>query len=554
MILFTRRFFSSSRLFTASLLFSAILPLAASADDKPPQEPVAPPAAVILYSEIPAPHDYREISGLSRFARMPYRNRWADIDARDVLTEISRFKGLPASPALRDVWRDVLLSDFSGLKFRDAQQQTDLMAARLRLLNAMGYFDEAVRLYQQANVKKPVAASLAAEGVNALALTGSADGACLEVVMAAKELKGDLWKQNDALCSLYFGDTAYADTLYKEVSGTAGSGFRTVYKLLKKNGENTIQVDIPPLWRTLLLARGAKIPASSLKSANAETLASIAANTRIPVGLRLEAANRAANKGAVSTDTLRALYEMRYPSDTGLQGAIATAKANGNQAHALNYAAARFTFEGNMRAGIVKNAMYKMSPVTNVKNHPFTWIVDKLTLQIDKLGWFAPEGYSLMTLTNRTNSANMYYKVGKLEKTPFAIVHALISGEVWSPEARELWEKGMRARYKDKADSKINDFVALAQAYDLEEKLQLNGPPRKEQDLSVKRSSVLYPSTRAGGKGLTLIAALNLLSKENKLSTVQTAEFIDIINVMTKQGLFGERKKITLEFLIQNML
>lgn len=549
MILPVFRFLSTSRLLTASLLFSICFPHIAAAKDESPSS-----SNTVLYTEAPANIDYRSVTGLSRFARMAYRNRWAEIDVRDLLAELTKFKTAASSPALRDAWHDMMLSDFDGLKVGNAQQQTDLMVARLRILNQLGYFDEAVRLYQLAATKKPVASALALEGVNSLALSGSADGACLEISMAAKYLSNPEWKQSEALCSVYFGEEARADELYNEVSEQAGSGFRTVYKLLKKKGGKAIQVNIPPLWRTLLLAQGATIPGNALNSADPETLASIASSTNVPVSVRLAAATKASNFGTVGSDRMRALYEMQYPEDNGLQGIIATASAGGAQSHSAYYAAARFTFEGNSRATIVKNGMYKVSPITNVRNHTYNWIVDKLTLQVEKLGWFAPQGYSLMTLTNRTASANMYYDVGKLGNTRFALIHALTKGEPWSAEGKAAWEQGMKQYYKAKADSKINDFMALANAYDLEEKLQLNGPPAEKQNLSVDRSSVLYPSTRAGGKGLTLAAALNVLGREPKLISVQTPEFIDIIDVMTKQGLFGERKKITLEFLIQNML
>ena len=540
--------FSPFRLLTALLLFSICFPHDAAAKEK------SPPSTDVLYTEIPANIDYRDVTGLSRFSRMAYRNRWTEIDARDVLAELANFKNVSSSPAIRDAWRDMMLSDFNGLEFREPKHQTDLMVTRLRILNQLGYFDEAVRLYQVAATRKPVASDLALQGVESLALSGSADGACLEVTMASKTLSSAEWKQNEALCSVYFGDEARGDELYKEVSEQAGSGFRTVYKLLKKKGGKAIQVDIPALWRTLLLAQGASIPSAALKSADAETLASIAANERVPVSIRVAAMERGANKGVIGADRVRGLYETLYKEDNGLAGITETAKASGNQANAANYAAARFMFEPMARSTIVKNAMYKVSPITGIRNHAYAWIVDKLTLHIDKMGAFAPQGFSLMTLTNRTASANMYYNVGKLSNTRFALVHALGAGEPWPQEARDSWQSGMKKYYNAKADAKINDFMALANAYDLEEKLQLNGPPKKEQNLRIDRNSVLYKSTRAGGKGLTLAAALNILGRNQKLNAVQAPEFIDIIDVMTKQGLFTERKKITLEFLIQNML
>jgi hypothetical protein len=507
-----------------------------------------------MYQDGPSSADYREVSGLSRFARLPYRNRWSGINVDDVLQQMAEFKTAPASPALRDVWRDVALSDFEGLEIDNAKQQTDLMSERIRILNGLGYFDEAVRLYQQAAQEKPIPAELALQGVDSLALSGSADGVCLEVSMAAKTLDSDEWQQNEALCDVYFGEQKKADAIYKNVSDKAGDGFRTVYKLLTSHSTSVIQPNIPPLWRTLLLAQGATVSSDSLKNATAETLSSLAVNKKVPLDLRLSAASRAATAGTIGADRLRSLYESKYPESKNVDGLVAIATAGGDQPSVDYYTAARFTFQFNQRGTIVKNGMHKASPITSVKNQVYNWIIDKLTLHVDGLGWFAPEGFSLMTLVNRVQSANMYYDSGHLENTRFAIVHALVQGDPWPEEMRKKWEAGMHEYYKDNADTKINDDLALASAYDLEQKLQLLDAPAKEQDLRISRDSVLYESTKYGGKGLTLITALNLLGQEKKLSAVQTTEFVDIIDVLTKQGLFGERKKITLEFLIQSML
>src|SRR5690606_35472543 len=252
-----------------------------------------------------------------------------------------------------------------------------------------GYFDEAVRLYVEATQKKPIPEMVAQQGVEAMALAGSADGACLEVLMAAQHLKNETWLQNAALCSVYFGQQDEAKNYYEQVSKEAGSGFRAVYKMLRDNNMQTIQPGIPPLWRTLMLAKGASLSASSLTKADAMTLASIAASRKVPLGTRLVAAGRAADAGTIHIERLRKLYERKHRTDAGVGDILQKIEAGEPLPQSDYYAAARFTFEGNARAKVVQHAIENLRPRTNVKSHVYGWIVDKLTLQPDRIKWFA---------------------------------------------------------------------------------------------------------------------------------------------------------------------
>jgi len=499
------------------------------------------------YQAKPAHTDYRSVSTLNDFTRMVYRDRWSNIDADYVLEQFSKFKLPPNSPAMRDIWRDVLLGDFNGLNFSNDTQQTMLMAERIRLLNRLGFFDEAVRLYQKAAEHKPIPEPIVVQGVEAMALAGSADGACLEVYMATKYLAGEDWNKDAALCAAYFGDKKLAENLYGQVKAT--DAFDTVYKMLGSSGGKAIHVGIPALWRTLLLAQGATVTPQALEKADATTLGALAVNPHVPLGTRLSAANRAGNLGTIGFERLRTLYEAKHPSETGIEGLVASAKAGQVMPPSDYYAAARFTFEGNERATIVKNAMHALHPITNIKSQVYGWIVDKLTLQVTKLGWFAPEGFAAMATTNRIASAEMYYEAGNLGHSPLALVNALLQGKPWTADQDKAWEDAMHSIYKDKADAKIDMMMRVAKAYDQENKLGLQ--TTKNQGRS---QSVLQNSIRNGGRGLTLVTALNLLSEKTKLKDLSTDQFVDIVTNMSQEGLFGERKKITLEFLIQSVL
>lgn len=497
--------------------------------------------------------DYRSVTTLNEFTLLVYRERWKNIDYDDVIAQLNQFSGAANSPALRETWRDILLGDFEGLKIRSGEQQNTLMAKRIELLNKLGFFHEAARLYNEASTFTPIPEIIAKQGVMALSLSGSSDGACLEIYMASNHLKSEEWKKDKALCAVYFGEKELAKTLYNEVKENAGSGFKAVYQMLNRKDNKAINVNIPPLWRTLLLSQGATVTSQVVNQADAMTLASLALHKKVPLPIRLTSANRAADLGALDSDRLRKLYEEKHPANSGLDRIITDAKAGKVLPQADYYAAARFTFSGQDRAIIVKNALNNIHPVTNIKSHIYSWIVDKLTLQVKTLGWFAPEGYAILASTNRLPSATLFFNQGELQKTRFAIINALLQGNPWPQAQQDMWKDAMRKFYKDKAEERLQEAMKLAAAYDVENKLILDvdsGTTKK----TVKKTSVLRDSVRNGGRGLTLVSALNLVAKTPIIKNIPTEQFIDIIDVMAKQGLFRERKKLTLEFFVQSML
>jgi hypothetical protein len=496
------------------------------------------------------------ITTVPEYERYDSANRWSTVRAADLLVELKKFKGIGGSPAMRNIWRDVLLSDFSGLKASGPAEQTALMAERLRILNRLGFFDEAVRLYQQAAMKRPIPEKIAIEAINAMALSGSADGACLETMMAAKNLKGKNWSQDAALCARYFGQDERAASIYDTIAKDSGSGFRAVYKALGSKGGGVVQADIPALWRTLLLANGATVTSQSLRKADPMVFASLAESVHVPLNMRLVAASRAADAGTVGFDRLRKLYEAKHPTDTGVAAIIKQMEAGEELPQSDLYSAARFTFEGNARARIVDNALKSLRPRTNIKGHVFGWIVDKLTLQPDRIKWFAPHGYALMMATNRAASAKIYYDAGNLQHSPMAIIEALEEGKPWSPKQVEAWKYGMEERFGDHADSRINKSLTLLKAYDTDNKLALAGQNGVKNDVSAASASprFLKDSIQKGGRGLTLITALNRLGTAPQASQLSTDELAEMARVFAQQGLFGPRKKITLEILLQTVL
>jgi hypothetical protein len=504
---------------------------------------------------------FKELTIVPGYERYDSANRWEDVKASDVLAALKNFQGIKASPALRDIWRDVLLSDFSGLVISNPNEQTTLMSERLRILNHLGFFDEAVRLYEQVAQKKPVPEKIVREGILALSLSGSADGACLETMMAARYLSSETWTQDAALCARYFGQDDLADQLFEQAAPTAGSGFRTVYRMLGKGAARYIQADIPALWRTLLLARGADLSSTAVRKADPMMLASLSANKHVALGTRLVAASRAADVGTIGFDRLRKLYEMKHKTDAQVPAILAAIESGETVSQSDLYAAARFTFEGNARAKIVETAIKQLDPRTNVKSHVYGWIVDKLTLQPDRIKWFAPTGYALMMATNRSDSAKIYYDTAELGGSTLIIIEALEDGKPWTEASQNKWKKAMRDRFGRTGEQRISRLMTLIKAYDGQNKLALLDTKSVQSDAANAQAMplvLLKDSVLKGGRGLTLVTALNHLGKitqaQGKLDKLSTEELSEIMKVFAREGLFGPRKKIILEMLIESVL
>lgn len=498
--------------------------------------------------------DYRLVTTLGEFDRAVFRKRWSGLEATDIMAEFARFKGSGSSATLREIWRELLLSDFDGLDIDRGAQQAKFMAERLRLLNRLGFFDEAVRLYvagaRQNNA--PIPDIVARRGVEAMAYAGSADGACLEVLMAAEHIKTDDWLRDAALCSSYMNQPDRARKFYKKVAKKSDDGFRVTYKLLRDDVTEAIQSDIPPLWRCLLLANGATVTADALKGASGATLASLALSKKVPLSVRLLAASRGADLGTVGSDRLRKLYELKHKTETAVPDITARLNAGQKLPQSDIYAAARFTFRGNPRAQIVTKGLGALPYRMSSKAHVYGWIVDKLTLQAERIKWFAPRGYALMVMTNRAASADLYYKAGELNKTPIQLAHAIVEQSPWPYAAQKQWKEA--AQKAGLSDARIKKSYQLARAFDVENKLTLRRNNSLIETDAPKPASILQDSVKKGGKGLTLIAALNALAKKRDLTSLSTDEVSGIITTMGREGLFGERKKIALEILLQTML
>jgi GH35 family endo-1,4-beta-xylanase len=144
----------------------------------------------------------------------------------------------------------------------------------------------------------------------------------------------------------------------------------------------------------------------------------------------------------------------------------------------------------------------------------------------------------------------MYYETGKLDQSSLSVVYAILEQKPWTKDNQKAWQNAMdSAGKKDKVGKAYN----VAKAFDQEDKLALNENAIIKTDES-KSTGILQDSIRKGGRGLTLVAALNRLASVKQMNQLSTSEVSEIIADLGKQGQFGERKKIALEILLQIVL
>lgn len=520
--------------------------------------------------------DYRHVTTLPEFERYSSKGRWNGNSATTLLTTLQQFKGVRGSTSLRTMWRHILLSDLNGLDMdgkNTNQQQVSLFTQRLNVLNKLGFFDEAVRLYQAADTGKyPIPESVAEQGIDAMALAGSADAACLEVNLALGSLRSDAWLQDGALCAAYFGQTDKADTLYKSVRGDSASGFRAIYKLLRNGTANggTVQIGIPPLWRTLLLAKGANIGFASLSKVSASDLAAIAVNRHVPFGTRLAAGEKAAAAGTISADLLRKLYdEQGQPSDAELQAMLEKVKSGEGLSRAKIYQAARFIWNGNDRATIVDKAVRSLPNMNSSLGGVYHWIIVKLTLQKTAIAWFAPTGYVALKGGNR-GDAKYYYEYGDLGHHYVSFLELFSDKHYATPEFFIKWRKDIKKRFPNDAAWRIDTAMALAHMLGVPDTVTdpaVTTGPTHTKRVAKKASSpdsitgfektalwhTFQNAVAANDRGNSVAAALNLFA-DRPWHQFQPLFFKEVFDGLYKTDAKNESLKLGLEIGMQTVI
>jgi hypothetical protein len=250
-----------------------------------------------------------------------------------------------SSQAMRDLMHRLLLSVAAAPE--GDGEPGDLAAVRVGLLADMG---------ELVGVETLLGAVPARRGNDALErmeaevrlLSGDHARACALAGgrMATQEAIGDVfWNKLFIFCQALAGqpdEAALGIALLREL-GTEDPVFFSLIEAITAETQPDIQSlsDPQPLHLAAARIAGATLPGDVIASNRPAVLRAIATSPNVPVGIRLEAAERAESAGALPTDVLRQLYMSVDFTDEELASAVSIAdNQRGPRSRALLYRAA----------------------------------------------------------------------------------------------------------------------------------------------------------------------------------------------------------------------
>lgn len=261
---------------------------------------------------------------------------------------LSLIQALPAaipSAALRDLQHRLLLSTASP-PAGAADGGPGLLAARAAKLLDSGDFDglKALGAVVPANASSETMTRLEVE--TAL-IDGKTAAACPEVAVAIKQYPTAYWQKVQVFCQLLAKKPQLAEMglgLLRDQGDDKDTAYYTLTGILlgDRNAKLTSLADATPLHLAMMRAAKRPLPEDVLRSSSPMVLRAVALSRDEPVELRLAAAERATELGALTPDALREIYDAVPVSPDELKTALTKAQAQyGPRARVLLYRAAK---------------------------------------------------------------------------------------------------------------------------------------------------------------------------------------------------------------------
>ena len=508
--------------------------------------------------------DYNKLTLIPRY-RIITQNRWRNTPTDQIIASFNALKTPPKHPIYRAFWQELAMGNFDGVSFsgNTKQQQTDLFAARLSTLINVGDAASAVRLYQ--TIETPnVPEKVARLGMEAMALTGQTEAACLEVQMVAQSLKSPEWLEDRAMCAVYEGDTTTArgliNTMVAQKTPVSAKFKAIMGQLAMGKLSRGVRAGDPALWQSIGVTLGAGLP--NLATASGKTLAFLAQHPNVPLSTRTNAAERATANGYFDPDRLKYLYEQSQFSYSEADAAAVRAKVDtGQQVPGVQlYAAARKTFTGNARAKLVESAIKHMPSSTDPRALAWITLVDKLSLQPQNMPWFAPRAYGLLAMTGRQAVADLYEtKTGAVVgRSTVGIMRGFTYPEKWTPAYLQQWQNQMQQKFGKAAAPRINTVLHILASHSVKpaQDILLQQVKAPSKILSNNRVNTLpnwQQAAQKGQRGLALAYALKALDN-NSGSLLDSQQLEEMLKSFHANNLWVEHTKISLAIALENVL
>lgn len=317
-----------------------------------------------------------------------------------------------SSAAMRDLMRRMLLSisRVPGGK----SHGVSLVAIRVKLLAAMGDL-VAVNTLLNATPGRATDQELIRIETEARFMANDNARACALAGGQVRDRNVPYWQKAFLFCQALAGEHSKA-ALGVSIMRESGENDEVFFSLIDSLGSGTpatLTTLANPTPLHLAMARVAKVklPADVISSNRPGILRTIAISPNAPVGLRLEAAERAESAGALPVDSLRQLYTSVSFSEDDLANPLSRAEAEGGpMTRALLYHTSLIQTVPTAQAEVVARALAlgreegRYASVVRV----FMPVL-KRTPPSAELLWFAPEAVRALLLNNETIAAEAWF-------------------------------------------------------------------------------------------------------------------------------------------------
>jgi hypothetical protein len=352
---------------------------------------------------------------------------WSGTPRRRVEALLPRLPGDLDAPVLRDLARRLLLSPAVAPERQHAQGGShDLLALRVDRLAAIGATDGLMQLID-ALPRSTDSPGVLRHRVEALLLRHDRAPACKAVRAAVRESDGAFWQQALALCQFADGQVAQADLtvrLLREQPDVGEPGFTALYDAAtagQKRLPNGLPDALGPLHLGLILTADLRLPDNRLSGLRAGALAAVATAERVPLNLRVRAAERAAALDALPVARLGALYAAFTFTDDDLTNAASqTAERERDKLapvrrRALLYQAVRQEPAAAVRAELLRQLLTDRPPGTFIATARL--LADELAgLEVQPdLAWFAATAGRALYAADRPKAAGRWLRMVQQE-------------------------------------------------------------------------------------------------------------------------------------------
>ncbi len=269
---------------------------------------------------------------------------WAGSRLDVVVALLARLPMDGNSPVTHDLARRLLLTSARVPKGPKSDAPS-LLTVRLDRLAAAGRVEEIAALLRRAP-QALAAPALNRARLDGLWLGGDHDGACTLALAMVERSNAPIWLKSAAFCHALAGDVDRV-ALYEELLLETEHQDEAFHALLGaasgRGGKPLASLPAPePLHVAMLRANNWPVPVDAMAGASPSVARHLVDSENVPEGLRLEAAERAAESRVLPISRLRELYALAEFGAVERRDAAAWAQKNpGARADALLYQTAR---------------------------------------------------------------------------------------------------------------------------------------------------------------------------------------------------------------------